>query len=139
MDADTAREILSEVDRLASGPLAEPFADNDRTPPVFDPATHTVTMPASFTKAFNTLKDSEWWRLDLPEHLGGTGAPPTLRWAAAELFVGANPAAYMFMNGPNMAAVMDHYGNDEQKRWAQIMIDRGWGSTMVLTEPFVAP
>ena len=135
MDADTAREILSEVDRLASGPLAEPFADNDRVPPVFDPATYSVTMPDSFTKAFNILKDSEWWRLDLPEHLGGTGAPPTLRWAAAELFVGANPAAYMFMNGPNMAAVIDHYGNDEQKRWAQLMIDRGWGSTMVLTEP----
>jgi len=135
MDADTAREILSEVDRLASGPLAEPFADNDRKPPVFDPATYSVTMPESFTKAFNALKDSEWWRLDLPEHLGGTGAPPTLRWAAAELFVGANPAAYMFMNGPNMAAVIDYYGNDEQKRWAQLMIDRGWGSTMVLTEP----
>jgi alkylation response protein AidB-like acyl-CoA dehydrogenase len=135
MDADTAREILTEVDRLASGPLAEPFADNDRTPPVFDPATYSVTMPESFTKAFNALKDSEWWRLDLPEHLGGTGAPPTLRWAAAELFVGANPAAYMFMNGPNMAAVIDHYGTDEQKSWAQLMIDRGWGATMVLTEP----
>ena len=135
MDVDTAREVLKEVDRLASGPLAEPFAENDRVPPVFDPATYSVTMPDSFTKAFNILKDSEWWRLDLPEHLGGTGAPPTLRWAAAELFVGANPAAYMFMNGPNMAAVIDHYGNDEQKRWAQLMIDRGWGSTMVLTEP----
>jgi len=56
MDADTAREILSEVDRLASGPLAEPFADNDRMPPVFDPATYSVTMPESFTKAFNALR-----------------------------------------------------------------------------------
>ena len=135
MDEATAREILHEVDRLATGPLAEPFADNDRTPPVFDPATHQVTMPESFTRAFNALKDSEWWRLDLPDHLGGTGAPPSLRWAASELFLGANPAAFMFMNGPNMAAIMDHYGTDEQKAWAQLMIARGWGATMVLTEP----
>ncbi len=135
MDPDTAREILHEVDRLSTGPLAEPFADNDRTPPVYDPKTKTVTMPASFTAAFNALKDSEWWRLDLPEHLGGTGAPPSLRWAASELMVGANPAAFMFMNGPNMAAVIDHYGTAEQKQWARLMIDRGWGSTMVLTEP----
>ncbi len=135
LDEDTAREILSEVDRLASGPLAEPFADNDRMPPVYDPAARTVTMPESFVKAFRALETSEWWRLDLPEHLGGSGAPPSLRWAAAELFVGANPAAYMFMNGPNMAAVIDHYGTPEQKRWAQLMIDRLWGATMVLTEP----
>ena len=135
LDEATAREILGEVDRLASGPLAEPFADSDRHPPVYDPAARTVTMPRDFVASFKALENSEWWRLDLPEHLGGSGAPPTLRWAAAEMFVGSNPAAYMFMNGPNMAAVIDHYGTPEQKRWAQLMIDRLWGATMVLTEP----
>ena len=135
MDPDTAREILKEVERLAVGPLAEPFADNDRTPPVYDPATKAIAMPESFKAAFAALQDSEWWRLDLPEHLGGSGAPPSLRWAAAELLVGANPAAFMFMNGPNMAAVIDHYGTEQQKQWAQLMIERHWGATMVLTEP----
>jgi alkylation response protein AidB-like acyl-CoA dehydrogenase len=135
MDVDTAREVLREVERLATGPLAEPFASTDRNPPVYDPATQTVTMPEEFKKAFAALQDSEWWRLDLPEHLGGTGAPPTLRWAACELFAGSNPAAFMFMNGPNMAAVLDHFGTEDQKRLAQMMIDRMWGSTMVLTEP----
>ena len=135
LDVDTAREILKEVERLATGPLAEPFADNDRHPPVYDPATQSITMPESFKAAFAALQDSEWWRLDLPEHLGGSGAPPSLRWAAAELLVGANPAAFMFMNGPNMAAVIDHYGTPDQKTMAQLMIDRNWGSTMVLTEP----
>jgi len=135
MDVDTAREVLHEVDRLATGPLAEPFADNDRQPPVYDPAAKTVVMPDSFKKAFKALEQAEWWRLDLPEHLGGTSAPPSLRWAASELLLGSNPAAFMFMNGPSMAVVMDHYGTEEQKRWAQIMIDRLWGSTMVLTEP----
>jgi alkylation response protein AidB-like acyl-CoA dehydrogenase len=135
MDADTAREVLHEVDRLATGPLSAPFAENDRQPPVYDPATTSVVMPDTFKTAFRALEQAEWWRLDLPEHIGGTGAPPSLRWAASELLLGANPAAMMFMNGPSMAAVMDHYGTEEQKRWAQFMIDRLWGATMVLTEP----
>lgn len=135
MDVDTAREVLKEVDRLATGPLAEPFADADRNPPVYDPATKTVTMPESFKASYQALMDSEWWRLDLPEHLGGTGAPPSLRWAASEMLLGSNPAAFMFMSGPGFAAILDHLGTDEQKRWAELMIDKGWGATMVLTEP----
>jgi alkylation response protein AidB-like acyl-CoA dehydrogenase len=135
MDVDTAREILHEVDRLATGPLAESFAEADRTPPIYDPATKTVVMPEGFKKSFKALMDSEWWRLDLPEHLGGTGAPPSLRWAASELLLGANPAAFMFMSGPGFASIIDSLGNADQKRWAQLMIDNGWGATMVLTEP----
>ena len=135
MDVDTAREVLREVERLASGPLAEPFADADRNPPVYDPATQSVTMPAGFKKSYEALMDSEWWRLDLPEHLGGTGAPPSLRWAASEMMLGSNPAAFMFMSGPGFAAILDHLGNEDQKRWAQLMIENRWGATMVLTEP----
>jgi alkylation response protein AidB-like acyl-CoA dehydrogenase len=135
MDVDTAREILREVERLSSGPLAEPFADADRHPPVYDPATKTVTMPEGFKKSYDALMDSEWWRLDLPEHLGGTGAPPSLRWAASEMMLGSNPAAFMFMSGPGFASILDHLGNADQKRWAELIIEKRWGATMVLTEP----
>ncbi len=135
MDVDTAREILREVERLSSGPLAEPFADADRHPPVYDPATKSVTMPEGFRKSYDALMDSEWWRLDLPEHLGGTGAPPSLRWAASEMMLGSNPAAFMFMSGPGFASILDHLGNADQKRWAELIIEKRWGATMVLTEP----
>jgi hypothetical protein len=135
MDADTARGVLQEVDRLATGPLAESFADADRNPPVFDPADHTVTLPESFKKSYQALVDGEWFRLDLPEALGGFGASPTLRWAAAELILGANPAAYMYQAGPGFAGILHEIGTDEQKRFAQLMVDRHWGGTMVLTEP----
>ncbi len=135
MDIETARTVLDEVERLASGPLAEPFADADREPPVYDPATKTVTMPLGFKKSYDLLMDSEWWRLDLPEHLGGTGAPPSLRWAASELLLGSNPAAFMFMSGPGFAAILDHLGNEQQKHIAEIMIDKRWAATMILTEP----
>lgn len=135
MDPDTARGILEEVNRLAEGPLAESFAESDRVPPIYDPATKTVVMPEAFKKSFAALMESEWWRLDLPQHIGGAGAPPSLRWAASELMLGANPAAFLFMSGPNFAAVIDAMGNEDQKKFAQMMIDRGWGATMVLTEP----
>jgi alkylation response protein AidB-like acyl-CoA dehydrogenase len=135
IDPETAREILGEVERLATGPLAASFQDADRNPPVYDPVTCTVTMPESFKASYRALMESGFWNLDLPRHLGGTHAPPSLRWAASELMLGANPPAFMFMSGPGFAAILDHLGNDEQKRIAQIMIDRQWGATMVLTEP----
>jgi alkylation response protein AidB-like acyl-CoA dehydrogenase len=135
MDTDTARDALVEIERLAVGPLADSFVSADRNPPVFDPATSSVKMPEPFKKSFRALMDSEWWRLDLPPHMGGAGTPPSMRWAAAEMFLGANPAAFLYMSGSGFANVLDRLGNDDQKRWAQLMVDQQWGATMVLTEP----
>jgi hypothetical protein len=52
IDPDTARNILGEVERLATNELAESLLDSDRNPPVFDPAAHAVTMPERFKKSF---------------------------------------------------------------------------------------
>ena len=134
MDRDTAHDILAELDRLARGPLSESFAESDRQPPTFDPESHTVELPAAFKKSYQALWDGEWYRLDLPTELGGFGAPPTLRWAASELMLGANPAVFIYMSGPSMAYVIHRNGTIEQQLWAQFMIDEGWCSTMVLTE-----
>ncbi|RTL63852.1 MAG: acyl-CoA dehydrogenase [Pseudonocardiaceae bacterium] len=135
VDLDTIRGVLSELDGVATGPLAESFTDADRNPPVFDPATHSVTLPQSLKDSYKVLWDGEWWRLSLPADLGGYGIPPTVQWAAAELILGSNPAAFMYMAGPNFASIVHRNGTDEQKRWAELMIERGWGATMVLTEP----
>ncbi|GLZ15531.1 putative acyl-CoA dehydrogenase FadE [Actinomadura sp. NBRC 104425] len=135
VDADTARSILEEVERLASGPLADSFADADRNPPVFDPATGSVTMPESFKKSFQAWMDAEWWRLELPEELGGSNAPRSLIWSVAEMVLGANPAVWMFGSGPAFARLLHQIGTPEQKRFAELAIERRWGSTMVLTEP----
>ncbi len=135
LDPGTVRDILREIKVLAEGPLAESFTDADRNPPKYDPATMTVAMPESFKKSFAALMESGFWRVDLPEHLGGSGAPASIRWSVAEMLLGANPAAYMYMSGPGFASIVDALGNEEQKQWAQTMIDREWGATMVLTEP----
>ena len=135
MDADTARDVLREVERLASEDLAASFEDSDRNPPVFHPETHSVTLPESFKKSYQAMLDGEWYKLALPEHLGGFGASPSVVWAANELILGANPAVFMYMAGASFAAVIDRVGTAEQKVFAQTMIDRQWGATMVLTEP----
>jgi alkylation response protein AidB-like acyl-CoA dehydrogenase len=135
MDDETARGVLSEIRRIAEGPVAASFADADRNPPVFDPATNSVTLPESFKKSVQAINDGEWYRLDLPEHLGGFGAPHVLTWAAFEMILGANPAAFMYGSGAAFAAILDEVGNAEQKHLAEIMLEKGWGATMVLTEP----
>ncbi len=135
VDQDTARGVLSELSAVCTGPLAESYADVDRNPPVYDPKTFSVTTSQALKDAYKILWDGEWYRLGLPVELGGYGIPPSVQWAAAEMMLGANPAIFMYMAGPNFAGVVHANGTDEQKHWAQLMIDRAWGATMVLTEP----
>jgi alkylation response protein AidB-like acyl-CoA dehydrogenase len=135
IDPDTARNILEEVERLATNELAESLLESDRYAPVFDPAAHTVTMPESFKKSFKAYMDAEWWRLDLPEELGGTVCPASLRWAVAELVLGSNPAVHMYSSGMAFAHVIYKLGTEEQRKIAQRMVDGQWGASMVLTEP----
>jgi len=135
VDEETARDMLAQVCELAEGSLGESFADADRHPPVFDAATNTVTLPESFKKSFKALWDGEWYRMGLSEEIGGIPAPRILVWAIGELILGANPAAHMYMAGPSFAQVAYDCGTDEQKKWAALAVDKGWGATMVLTEP----
>jgi alkylation response protein AidB-like acyl-CoA dehydrogenase len=135
LDVDTARGMLAEMARLAENDLAASFTDADRNPPVFDAATGEVAMPESFLKSYSAYIDGGWDVADLPEHLGGGGVPPSIRWANAEMVLGANPAIYMYSSGAGFAAILDRLGNEKQKKLAQLMVDRKWGATMVLTEP----
>ncbi|MFD0784435.1 acyl-CoA dehydrogenase [Micromonospora azadirachtae] len=135
LDTDTARSILAEVDRLAREDLAASYTDSDRNPPVFDPATHTAPLPESFKKSYRTFMESEFWRLDLPPELGGTNAPRALWWALAELVLGANAPVWMYASGPSFAHVLHVEGNERQRKWAKLFVEKQWGSTMVLTEP----
>lgn len=135
MDVETAKTILTEVTKLAESELAASYADADRNPPVFDPETNTAPVPASFKKSYQAFMDSEYWRLGLPEEIGGTTSPRSLIWAYAELLLGANPAIWMYTSGPAFAGILFEEGNEAQKKIAEIAVDKQWGSTMVLTEP----
>ena len=135
VDEDTARSLLAEVARLATDELADATVEADREPPVFDPATHSVTLPASFRRAYRRWLDSGLYQLWLPTELGGAGVPPSLRWAATELLMGANPALHMYQSFGVCASVLWEVGTPEQRVLARTMADRRWSGTMVLTEP----
>ncbi|MGP3924500.1 acyl-CoA dehydrogenase [Streptomyces sp. 8N616] len=135
MDVETAKSVLSEIARLAENELADSFTDADRNPPVFDPDTNTAPVPDSFKKSYQAYMDAEWWRLGIPEAIGGTAAPRSLLWAFAETILGSNPAVWMYASGPAFAGVLHDEGTEEQHAIAQRMVERQWGSTMVLTEP----
>jgi alkylation response protein AidB-like acyl-CoA dehydrogenase len=135
VDLDTARGILDEVNRLALGPVADSFADADRNPPVFDPATHSVRMPAGFKRSYQAFLDAEWFRLELPPELGGTIVPRTVGWSVAELILGANPAVWMYASVGSFSHALWQMGTERQKEIAALAVERTWGYTMVLTEP----
>ena len=135
IDVATAKDFLKNTETLATGILSDTFASADRNPPVYDPATYSVKMPEDFKKGYQALMDSEGWRLEIPEGLGGINCPPSLRWAVAELVLGSNPAAFMYMSGPGFAGILYNLGNEDQQKMAERMIDGQWGATMVLTEP----
>jgi len=135
LDVDTAKEMLSEMARLAEGPIADSFAEGDRNPPVFDPKTHSVSIPEAFKKSVHAVLEAGWDRVGIDEALGGTPTPKALMWALNEHILGANPAVWMYAGGAGFASIFYHLATEEQKKWAVLAAERGWGSTMVLTEP----
>ncbi|HJR90696.1 MAG TPA: acyl-CoA dehydrogenase [Aeromicrobium sp.] len=135
MDEDTVRSILHEVERLATNDLAASYVEGDRNPPVFDPKTFTAPVSEEFQKSYDAWMNSGFWGLGIPEELGGMTAPASLVWTSAEMVLGANAPVWFFSNGPFMASVVYNNGTERDKRIAQLMTEKQWGATMVLTEP----
>ena len=132
-DVDMVGDILREVDRLARDEFAASFVEGDRVPLVLTDG--DVKLPDGIEKSLDAVYDGEWHKFLQIKELGGFGPPPSLRWAAQELLIGANPAAYFYMSNSLMAAVIKLLGTPEQgDLFAQNMVDRRWGGTMVLTE-----
>jgi alkylation response protein AidB-like acyl-CoA dehydrogenase len=72
--------------------------------------------------------------VDVPGELGGTVAPPSLKWAMNEMVLGANPAIAMFAASYAFAASSPpRHARAEEAR--PHIIENGWHCTMVLTEP----
>jgi alkylation response protein AidB-like acyl-CoA dehydrogenase len=135
LDRETVSALLAEADHLATTKLAESFADGDHELPIFDPKTHAVTVPEKIKKSFRALMDGGSWQLVLPAELSGQLTPPSVQWAVHELNLGANPSVFLYAAGPKFAYMLWTVGNERDQRIAKIMIERGWGATMVLTEP----
>jgi hypothetical protein len=135
MDEATARASLEGFLEVLQATWAPVFASGDRVGAVFD-GKGNVTLPDGYRKALDAYYKGGWNKLELPESLGGYGAPPTVRWAAFELMAGANPSLTFYVLNNVMATIIDSLGTPAQKqRYLANMVERHWGATMVLTEP----
>jgi alkylation response protein AidB-like acyl-CoA dehydrogenase len=41
----------------------------------------------------------------------------------------------MILSGPKSSDILHAIGNEQQRHWATMGVERNWGATMVLTEP----
>jgi hypothetical protein len=135
MDEESARASLEGFLELLQTSWVPGFAAGDREEAKFD-GKGNVKLPPAFHKALDAYYKGGWNKLELPEHLGGFGAPPSVRWAAFELMAGANPSVCFYALGNQMSTVIDQLGTPSQKaRFVKGLTERHWGATMVLTEP----
>ncbi len=136
LDEATVRQTLDTMLPICTGVMADGFAEGDRVPLAFDPKTGAVTLSPLMKKSMAAYFENGLNTLDLPAHLGGVGAPPSVAWGAFEFVVGSNPAAAFYFLGNVLAKIIDDLATDSQKkRFVGPMLERHWGGTMVLTEP----
>ena len=96
-----------------------------------------VTVPESFLKAFELLKEGEWIAMPENPEWGGQGMPKTVSLAALEYFVGANCALMMYIGLTHGAGkLIEEFGTPKQKDlFLKKMYTGEWCGTMLLTEP----
>lgn len=135
IDRTTAEDMLEAGAELAETELARSFNDLELGEISLDVETGTATLPPGLRASIDSYFDAEWWRMDISAELGGLAVPPSIRWAMAEFPLGANPAVFLYASGWPQAEILFGQGNEAQRRFAQWMVDRRWGATMVLTEP----
>jgi alkylation response protein AidB-like acyl-CoA dehydrogenase len=135
-DDDAAREILREVARLRDG---RPRAGARRRRP--QPAglrpgdvqrSRSRVLQEGLQAAF---VDAGFWGIGVRPEVGGTAAPSSVYWAMSEFILGSNAPVHMYASAFAFADVLYTYGTPEQQQLAKLMVEREWGSTMVLTEP----
>ncbi len=135
LDGDGAREALRALESLATNELAASFAEIDREPAHLD-AEGVVRLPEGLKRAMQTYYENGWHKLELPPHLGGAGAPPSVVWSAFEMVAGSNAAAGFLLFGTFFGRILDRLGTPSQKkRYLPQWVEKPWGGAMVLTEP----
>ena len=136
LDEAAARDALVQaLEKLAVTELASSFVAADRQPPELG-TDGQVRLSEPIKQTLRAYLANDWHLLEMPEHLGGMAAPPSLVWGQIELFMGSNAALSFYVTTLFMARVIDRYATAEQKRrLLPQMVQQAWGCTMVLTEP----
>ncbi len=133
LDGESVRQMLDEASRLAEGPLAESFADADRNPPTFDPD-DARGDPARVVQEVTPGLAAGRVVPGRPGR-GRSAGCPRPRWSrgrSTSSRSAPSPRRSCIWPGPIMADILYHIGNEQQRHWASLTIERNWGATMVL-------
>ncbi|MBN1205274.1 MAG: acyl-CoA dehydrogenase [Myxococcaceae bacterium] len=134
IDETAARQTLETFAQVVINEVAPSFAEADHNPPVLENG--EVKLPPGIKRAISAFYDAGMNLLELPTHMGGLGAPPSLGWAAFELLAGANSPVAFYTLGGLISRVIDRLGSEAQKRrFLPAINEKRWIGTMVLTEP----
>jgi hypothetical protein len=131
----TVDMIVSEARNLAIKEILPTREIGDREGCKFDNG--KVTVPESFHRAYELLKEGEWVAMTENPDWGGQGMPTTVALAASDYLVGAN-YAFMIYQGLTHGAgkLIETFGTRQLKRlYLNKMYSGEWTGTMVLTEP----
>lgn len=131
----TVDMIVSEARNLAIKEILPTREIGDQEGCRFD--TGKVTVPKSFHRAFELLKDGEWVAMTEDPEWGGQGMPTTVAMAANDYLVGANYAFMIYSDLTNGAGkLIESFGTEQQKQlFLKKMYSGEWTGTMLLTEP----
>ena len=131
----TVDMIVKEARNLAIKEILPTREPGDQEGCQFDNG--KVTVPKSFHKAFELLKDGEWVAMTEDPEWGGQGMPTTVALAASDYLVGANYAFMMYAGLTHGAGkLIESFGTQQQKRlFLNKMYTGEWTGTMLLTEP----
>ena len=133
LDEDTVRDILTEIERLATEDFAASYVDQDRIE--LELVDGEITLPDSVKASVAAYSEGGWGRFGLPAEMGGMPVPASLLWASQEMLLAANTTAQFYTGGGLFARVLFEEGTEEQRAFATMWVERNWGGTMVLTEP----
>ncbi len=131
----TVDMIVSEARNLAVKEILPTQEIGDREGCKFDNG--KVTVPESFHRAYEFLREGEWVSMTEDLDWGGQGMPTTVALAANDYLVGANFAFMIYLGLTHGAGkLIESFGTDEQKqRFLKKMYTGEWTGTMLLTEP----
>lgn len=131
----TVDMIVSEARNLAIKEILPTRELGDQEGCQFDNG--KVTVPESFHRAFELLREGEWSAMTVSPDWGGQGMPTTVAMAANDYLVGANYAFMIYSDLTNGAAkLIEYFGTEKQKQlFLNKMYSAEWTGTMLLTEP----
>jgi len=127
--------IVSEARNLAIKEILPTQELGDKEGCVFEKG--KVTVPESFHRAYDLLKEGEWIAMTESPEWGGQGMPATVSLAASDYLVGANYALMMYPGLTHGAGkLIEAFGSAKQKElFLEKMFTGEWTGTMLLTEP----